>query len=77
MRCDLKRTPLRCYDRCVHDLCDGPCVQGRGHGDQQQVIAQRPCHFEAEGKAKVSVQAAFVEFVKDNRANVWQVWLIL
>ncbi len=56
----------------AHEGSDGFGIQRRGHGQQDQVVTQRPGDFKAEGQSQIGIERAFVEFVEDHRADARQ-----
>ena len=71
---DRKGAPLRSDHRGVVKQCrDRVGVERGGHHEDDEIGAQGGAHFPCQGQAKVGVQAAFVEFVKDQRADAGQV----
>ena len=48
------------------------CVQRRRHHHDQQIRAQGPADFPGQRQTQIGVQRAFVEFVKDHRADARQ-----
>ncbi len=43
-----------------------------GHGENDQIIAQRIGDFQAQREAKIGIERAFVKFIEQHRANPGQ-----
>lgn len=51
---------------------DRPGIDGGGHDQQAQVIAQGAAHFQAQGQGQIAFQASFMKFIKDDQADPGQ-----
>ncbi len=67
-----KAAALGGEDRRHHEFGHRGGVERGGHGEQDQVVAQRTGDLEAEREAEIGVERAFVEFVEDHRADAAQ-----
>ncbi len=69
-RLDRKTAPGAGDDRCVAEQArDALAIQGRRHHDQAQIVAQIILCLHAQRKTQIGIDAAFVKFVEDHRAD--------
>jgi hypothetical protein len=60
-----------CMDVGVPQMSgDGARLQGRGHDNNAQIRAKCAMTIQYHGKASIRSQAAFMEFVKDDKSDI-------
>jgi hypothetical protein len=61
----------------VPEMCgDGAGLQGCGHDNDTKIRTKCAMAIQGQGKACISSKAAFMKFIKDNKANVREFWVI-
>ncbi len=66
------RAALAFDHRRVHQRGEARAIERRGHGDEAQIGAQGGLRVERQRQAEVAVEAAFVDFVEQHRADARQ-----
>ncbi len=69
---DWKAAPLGRHYRGLHQISHRAAIQRCRHRQQDQIVAQGIRHLKAQRQPQIRIQRAFVEFVKDHRANTWK-----
>ena len=57
------------HGRIAHQGRDGGGIERGRHDEDVQFVPQGGADFQGQGKAKIGVEAAFVEFIKDQAAD--------
>jgi len=61
----------------IQQSADRLGVQGGGHDQELEVVAQPGHHIEAEGQGQICLQAALVELVEDHQPHPGQLGIVL
>ena len=76
-RLDRIGAPFGFHDRRVAEEPRDPSpVEGRRHGQDPQVLPQRPLGIEGEGQSEIGVERAFVELVEQDRADAGKLRIV-